>query len=208
MVYQNAPQYLQSIVPPSVHQVSHRYMRSQRNIHIPRSRTNLYRDSFIPKTSKENVKQTQSLWEFRKLLDRDNILVPNYYFFGIRKSQIMHVCLRLQCSSLESVLYKNRLSDNDLCTYCNTPETAKHYLLHCKKYNNVRAQSLSALNVAVNIDILLKGYPMYDANQQEHLFGSTGIHTVNKTVRLGQCLSFHPPFPSLFTSKHSVVRSI
>ena len=142
----------------SVHQVSQRNLRSQRNIHLPRSRTNLYRDSFIPKTSKdwnnlpENVKQTQSLREFRKLLDRDNILVPNYYFFGIRKSQIMHVRLRLQCSSLESDLYKNHLSDNDLCTSCNTPETAKHYLLHCKKYNNVRAQSLSALNVAVNIN--------------------------------------------------------
>ena len=66
MVYQNAPQYLQYIVPLSVHQVSQRNLRYQRNIHIPRSRTNLYRDSFIPKTSKdwnnlpENVKQTQS----------------------------------------------------------------------------------------------------------------------------------------------------
>ena len=178
MVYQNAPQYLQSIVPPSVHQVSQRNLRSQRNIHIPRSRTNLYRDSFIPKTSKdwnnlpENVKQTQSLREFRKLLDRDNILVPNYYFFGIRKSQIMHVRLRLQCSSLESDLYKNHLSDNDLCTYCNTPETAKHYFLHCKKYNNVRAQSLSALNVAVNIDILLKGCPMYDDTTNRNIFSA------------------------------------
>ena len=178
MVYQNAPQYLQSIVPPSVHQVSQRNLRYQRNIHIPRSRTNLYRDSFIPKTSKdwnnlpENVKQTQSLREFRKLLDRDNILVPNYYFFGIRKSQIMHVRFRLQCSSLEYDLYKNHISDNDLCTYCNTPETAKHYLLHCKKYNNVRAQSLSALNVAVNIDILCKGCPMYDDTTNRNIFSA------------------------------------
>ena len=30
-------------------------------------------------------------------------------------------------------------------------------------------------------------------HQQEHLLGCTGIHTVNKTVRLGQCLSIHPP---------------
>ena len=86
MVYQNAPQYLQSIVhrcSSGVHRVSLRNLRSQRNIHISRSGTNLYRDSFIPKTSKdwnnlpENLKQTHSLREFRKLLDKDNILVPN-----------------------------------------------------------------------------------------------------------------------------------
>ena len=36
-------------------------------------------------------------------------------------------------------------------------QTAQHYLPHCKNYNNVKAQSLSALSVAVNIDIVLKG---------------------------------------------------
>ena len=136
----------------------------------------LYRDSFIPKTSKdwnnlpENVKQTQSLREFWELLERDTILVPNYYFFGNRNSQIMHVRLRLQCSFLESDLYKNHLSHNDLCTYCNTPETAKHYWLNCKNYNSVRAGSLSALNVAVNKDILLKGCPMYDDSTNRNIF--------------------------------------
>ena len=50
--------------------------------------------------------------------------------------------------------------------------TAKHYFLHCKKYNNVRAQSLSALNVAVNIDILLKGCPMYDDTTNRNIFSA------------------------------------
>ena len=121
MVYQNAPQYLQSIVPPSGHQVSQRYLRSQRNIHIPRSRTNFYRDSCIPKTSKdwnnlrENVKTNTLFKRISKTSGQENILVPNYYFFSIRKSQIMHVRLRLQCSSRESDLYKNHFSDSDLC---------------------------------------------------------------------------------------------
>ena len=72
MVHKNAPVYLQTLVPPSVHQVSQRNLRSQNNIHIPRSRTNLYRDSFIPKTSKdwnslpEDIRNTQSVVEFRK----------------------------------------------------------------------------------------------------------------------------------------------
>ena len=52
MVHQNSPSYLYTLVPPSVHQVSQRNLRSQNDLHIPRSRTNLYRDSFIPKSQK------------------------------------------------------------------------------------------------------------------------------------------------------------
>ena len=72
MVNNNVPEYLHTLVPPSVHQVSQRNLRSQRNIHIPRSRTNLYKDSFIPKTSKdwnslpESARIVQSLGEFRR----------------------------------------------------------------------------------------------------------------------------------------------
>ena len=118
----------------------------------------------------ENMRHTQSLNEFRKLLDRDKILIPNYYFFGNRKSQIMHVRLRLHCSSLGSDLYRNHLADSDICIGCNTPETVKHYLLHCNKYSNIRAQSISTIDVAVNIDILLKGCPMYDDITNGNIF--------------------------------------
>ena len=102
MVNNNVPEYLHTLVPPSVHQVSQRNLRSQRNIHIPRSRTNLYKDSFIPKTSKdwnslpESARIVQSLGEFRRFLDKDKIIVPNYYYFGQRKSQVIHTRLRLK----------------------------------------------------------------------------------------------------------------
>ena len=202
MVHQTAPQYLQTLVPPSVHQVSQRTLRSQNNIHIPRSRTNLYRDSFIPKTSKdwnslipENMRHTQSSNEFWKLLDRDKILIPNYYNFGNRKSQIMHVRLRLHCSSLRSDLYRNHLADSDICIDCNSPETAKHYLLHCNKYTNIRVQSVSTIDVAVNIDIfnIKRMSYVWWHHQQEHLQGSPGIHKAHQTIWLGQ--SSPPPFP-------------
>ena len=117
-------------------------------------------------------------------------MVPNNYIFGNRKSQIMHVRLRLQCSSLGSDLYKNHFSDSDLCTDCNVPETAKHYLFHYKRYNNVRAQSISAINVAVDIDILLKGCPMYDDITNRYIFLAVQEY-IRLTERfwLGQCLS-------------------
>ena len=148
MVNSNAPEYLHTLVPPSVHQVSQRNLRSQRNIHIPRSRTNLYKDSFIPKTSKdwnslpESARTVQSLGEFRRYLDKDKTIVPNYFYFGQRKLQVIHTRLRLNCSSLGFDLLKNHISENADCLFCNVPETAEHYLLHCNAFDNIRKKDL------------------------------------------------------------------
>ena len=178
MVHQNSPSYLYTLVPPSVHQVSQRNLRSQNDLHIPRSRTNLYRDSFIPKTSKdwnalpENIRRTQSLGEFRRFLDRNKKIIENYYFFGNRKSQILHARLRLRCSSLGSDLYRNHLSNSDTCMYCNCPETAEHYLLHCRKFYNERTLTINEINVATNVDTLLKGCPMYDDITNRDIFSA------------------------------------
>ena len=93
--------------------------------------------SFIPKTSKdwnslpESARIVQSLGEFRRFLDKDKIIVPNYYYFGQRKSQVIHTCLRLNCNSLGSDLLNNHISENANCLFCNVPETVEHYLLHC-----------------------------------------------------------------------------
>ena len=179
MVHQNSPSYLYTLVPPSVHQVSQRNLRSQNDLHIPRSRTNLYRDSFIPKTSKdwnalpENIRRTQSLGEFRRFLDRNKKIIENYYFFGNRKSQILHARLRLRCNSLGSDLYRNHLSNTCMyCNKCNCPETAEHYLLHCRKFYSERTLTINEINVATNVDTLLKGCPMYDDITNRDIFSA------------------------------------
>ena len=53
MVKGYAPTYLQIIVPPSVHQVSQRNLRNNQNLTVPRARTNLYNNSFIPVATRE-----------------------------------------------------------------------------------------------------------------------------------------------------------
>ena len=153
-------------------------LRSQNDLNIPRSRTNLYRDSFIPKTSKdwnalpENIRRTQSLGEFRRFLDRNKKIIESYYFFGNSKSQILHARLRLRCSSLGSDLYRNHLSNSDTCMYCSCPETAEHYLLHCRKFYNERTLTIHEINVATNVDTLLKECPMYDDITNRDIFSA------------------------------------
>ena len=134
----------------------------------PSARTNLYQNSFIPKTSKDwnslptHVTSNPSLQEFKRYLDKDKVKVPQYfYYLEDRRCQILHTRLRLGCSSLNADLFKNHLSETDMCI-CGKPETAEHYFLECNKYITARAETIELIHHQINIDIILKGCPLYD----------------------------------------------
>ena len=152
MVKSMAPPYLQTLVPPSVHQVSQRNLRNYSNLTIPRSRTNSYETSFIPLATREwnslqeNMTLCNSLASFKYLLDQNKAKVPNYFYLGERKVQILHARLGLNCSSLNADLFNNHVSDTDMCS-CGAPETAEHYLLHCNNYMTMRRETIHKINV-------------------------------------------------------------
>ena len=132
MVKGYAPSYLQIIVPPSVHQVSQRNLRNNQNLTVPRARTNLYNNLFIPLATREwnllppEAKNCNSLYSFKRFLNRNMASIPKYYHIGDRKPQILHIRLRLQCSSLNADLFKNHILDNYKCP-CGQVETAEHF---------------------------------------------------------------------------------
>ena len=175
MTSRNTPSYLSMLVTRTVHEVSQRNLRSGNNLQVPRSRTVLYSNSFIPKTTREwnslsnNIKNSSSLNTFKQELNRDLPKIPKYYFCGNRKAQILHTRLRLGCSSLNSDLLKNYVSNTDRCT-CGSPETAMHFLLECNNYIDIRNDTINSLNIAFNTDILLKGCPLYSDDINEQIF--------------------------------------
>ena len=136
------------------------------NFVIPRSRNNLYGNSFIPLVTREwnslseDKKSWTSLITFKHLLDFDKINVPKYFYIGERMARILHTRLRLGCSSLNADLFNNHVSDTDKCL-CGLPETAKHFLLHCPYCTQLRHLTIHNISVAIDVDILLKGCPMY-----------------------------------------------
>ena len=93
-------------------------------------------------------------------LNRNMTSVPKNYYSGERKAQILHTRLRLHCSSLNLDLYNNHISENDICS-CGQTESAEHFLLNCTNYREVRENTLGRITVPYNIDILLKGCPLY-----------------------------------------------
>ena len=72
-------------------------------------------------------------------------------------------------------------SENANCLFCNFPETAEHYLLHCNNYDNIRLQTIYSLGIAVNVNILLKGCPLYDDITNRNIFS-----VVQEFIRLSK----------------------
>ena len=70
---------------------------------------------------------------FKRLLNRDKVKVPSFFYNGNRKAQISHARIRLECSSLNADLFNNHISLTNKCS-CGSVGTAEHFLLHCRKH--------------------------------------------------------------------------
>ena len=166
------PQYLTNLVPQRVHEVAGRRLRNDDNFVTPRSKTNLYQNSFLPKTVRDwndlpiEIKSASSLNSFKNLINRNLTKPPKYYYEGERRAQILHTRLRLGCSSLNYDLFKNHVSDTDKCN-CGLIESSEHFLLHCARYDNIRFETLHKITLAYDTETLLKGNNLYSDRDNE-----------------------------------------
>ena len=114
-------------------------------LRIP-ARTSLYYYSFLPSSVREwnslpeNVKQSPTLSEFKRKLDLPDNKSNTLFYYGSRSLQIYHVRLRTNCSSLNADLFRKRLVESPLCPECGVPETPEHYLVYCKKFDQIRVE--------------------------------------------------------------------
>lgn len=169
-----APQYLSDLVPPLVQQNTRYNLRNYDHIQIPHANTNLYYNSFLPSTIRawnsldDEIKLSSSVAAFKYRLNRNIKRPPSYFSVGSRIGQILHARLRMECSSLNSDLYRKRIVSTPSCT-CGEFESVYHFFFQCPKYATARARYLPA-----NID---------DFTTRDFLFGSE-----NKTIHENEVL--------------------
>ena len=97
---------------------------------------------------------------FKHTLRNNQILVPKYFdtLHVSRIAQILHNRTRLECSSLNSHLFKKNLMDNQLCS-CGSIETTSHFFFSFPRYTAHRQQYLLNLPHELSISLLLRGDP-------------------------------------------------
>ena len=100
------PNYLNSLVPPTIGDTCSYNLRNTNNLRNIACRTCLYSSSFLPtvindwNSLPDDIKNAESLLSFKYHLNLDKPCPRKLYFYGDRKIQIIHARLRNRCSSL------------------------------------------------------------------------------------------------------------
>ena len=153
---------------------------------LQRTRTSLYASYFLPSTLKlcnslpPEIKDCPSLSILKSRLTSrvDHDIVPKYYYYGSRLTQILHARLRMRSSSLNEHMYIKNINDNPNCL-CGEIESTYHYLFKCPKYtrqrNSLFQKLFQLLSIRPSENLLLFGSPDLDIDSNIIVF--TTVHT-------------------------------
>ncbi len=116
IVKNQAPDYLQDLLPPLVGEVNNYFLRNRQNITIPFSRTSVYQHSFFPSSIESwnsldmDTRQSTPYSLFKSKIQNiylNNKAPPAYFYAGDRILSIIHTRLRNNCSCLKYDLYRS-----------------------------------------------------------------------------------------------------
>lgn len=183
------PSYLSEIAPPLVSSINPYHRRRPLERQEPMCRTEIYHRSFFPSATAlwnnlpDNIKNFQSISQLKNYLRTSDSIVPQYYYRGKRKEQILHCRLRLGMSDLNHDLFERHLQQNPSCS-CQYPnETAEHYLLHCTNFTNQRQNTILTIPANYrNIENLLYGNHTLQIKENEEIFDKAQAF-IEKTKR-------------------------
>ena len=162
------PEYLSSLVPPTVGSTARYPLRNESDLQIVPAKSQQYFNSFLPSVTRawnglqEDIKNAQTITTFKYKLKRNLNKPPAYYFSGTRLGQIYHTRLRLSCSSLHHHLFLKNIINDPLCE-CGTVEDTIyiyiHFFLICSRFRNLRHALLNTISTFCQptLEVILYG---------------------------------------------------
>ena len=176
------PQYLQSLIPQLVQNISRYQLRNMNNFNVPPARTATNAISFLPSTLRIwnsldlIVRYSPALNSFKRQLNQTRNKNPYPKYFDIvhtsRSGQIYHSRLRLECSSLKYHLYTKHIVQG----FHGAIETTSHYLLSCDLYRNQRLRYLYLIPQLLSVPKLLFGIPEATAEENNFIFKQVQLY--------------------------------
>ena len=189
IVYGDAPQYLRNLVPePTSQRLKSRGIFPE----IPTSR-DYFRSSFFPSVIglwnelPIDTRKAESCEEFRAKLNRNAKVKCNKLFYvGDRRLSVAHARIRMQCSNLNSHLFRKGLVASPVCACGSANEDAFHYFCECNKYITHRdVLQRKVLGFAsFTVQTLLFGSNKCTFKENEMIFQAVHQY-INDTGRLG-----------------------
>ena len=140
IVNNEAPSYLNDLLPNMVNAASNYNLRNRLNFEIPFARLCSYENSFFPSTLKLwnelplNIRSSSSVSQFKANVRSPHLKPPNYLNAGERKYNILLTRLRLNCSSLNSDLFNVNIIQYSNCSCGALTENVSHFFFECPLY--------------------------------------------------------------------------
>ena len=151
MKFNIAPQYLCTLVPPLIGQVTQHNLRNVTNTRTISCNSQLYYNSFLPSTVRAwndlpvELRNSESLDIFKNRLNASITKPPKYYYSGQRTLQIHHTRQCTNCSSLNSHIFSKNIIEDPSCL-CGALENTHHYLLNCTLYADHRNKMINDIS--------------------------------------------------------------
>ena len=151
MINRLCPDYLSSLVPSTVGNITAYSLRNASDYKYIRSNTQFYYNFFLHSVVRDwnelphTTRNAQNISAFKRSLNSTLTSVPRFYLNGKRIGQIYHSRLRMECSSLNHHLFSKNIIDSPLCI-CGRPETTEHYFFDCNRFNNLRQEMMQSLS--------------------------------------------------------------
>ena len=142
IVNKTAPPYLVEILPNVVNIGAHYDLRNSNDLEQFHFRTEKFKKSLLPAcirqwNSLQECMKVESYYSFRSILNAiDNC--SKLYYIGIRKFNIIHSQLRMNCSNLNAHLYGLHVIDSPACACSYSTENVEHFFLDCPLYSTQR----------------------------------------------------------------------
>ena len=164
MVNTLTPEYLSSLVPPTVGSLTPYPLRNGTDIQTIASSTQMYYNSFLPSAIRgwnehsEETRNSTSISTFKSKLNSNIQIPPKYYNCGTRIGQIYHARLRTACSALNQHLFSKNIVNSPSCS-CGAVEDAHHFLFVCNLYTDLRRTLFQVVSVIQqpSLNLLLFG---------------------------------------------------
>ena len=104
-------------------------------------------------------------------LKEDKCTVAKYYFYGVRKAQILHTSLRMGCSSLNLDPFMKNITDLPMCQY-GSIENTQHSFFHCNFYQRQCTILLNSDSIyhTPTLNLFLNGDPSLSKAINEDIF--------------------------------------
>ena len=135
--------------------------------------TNVFSNSFFPCTARawndlpKGIKNAPSVASFKYKINKNLRSPPKFYNAGTRKGQILQARGRMECSSLNSDLYRKIIVPSPFCLY-GLFESRNHSFFACPLCSLDRLRYLPA-----NLDNLTSNYRLFGCENQTDEFNES-----------------------------------